>query len=89
MLKAKYEQTWLLDDVEDRIRVLRDARAILTGHQPDVTAQPTTDNDSRGNIVIESGALVTYLYELSLALLLTSAVSNLIQAIGGSPRCTA
>lgn len=67
MLKAQYERTWLLEDVEERIRVIRDGLKTLLGAEPGFfttgsarIAQHTTNKDPEG--------MITCLYELSVAL---------------------
>ena len=67
MLKVQYKYTWLLEDVEDRIRVLRDSLEILSGNGLDVTATSLalqmqhSPNES-------STAVIACLHELSVAL---------------------
>lgn len=67
VLHARYSQTWLLEDVEERIRVLRHVLAILPGEGPDYST-----NDAAGLSQYSSdkdyGVMITATYQLAVAL---------------------
>ena len=68
MLNARYNQTWLLEDVEERIQVLRNAWAVLSGERPDLGAAEAavlthSTDDEESNTV-----LACLLHGLSVAL---------------------
>jgi len=66
VLQTRYEQTWLLEDVEERIRVLRDGLA--TPSESEHTFSTGSFPTAAGAANEDYSEMITCLYQLSVAL---------------------